>query len=158
MTSRRIRRLNTHLLPPRTPRLRCHSASNARVLAVVSIMAGALGMLISFVTMSSTHLEVILCGGFGFVTGSILFVGGIKTIAQLSNQTATMLPAPYANHGVSHAIQATAMDPLQRTRRQHTIEHMQTRHAQLLQQTQALETRLIELEVAAEVDACIHTA
>jgi len=130
--------------------------SIARVLAFVSIMAGAMGMLISFFTMGNSSLEIILCGGFGFVTGSILFMGGVKTVAQLSQPTTTaMLPALQHNHMGSSSMHVAALDHSQRVRRQHAIEHMHARHADLLQQAQALETRLIELEAEAEVDAYV---
>ena len=46
-----------------------------------SLLAGAGGMLLSFLTLLSPHLNELIAGGAGFVAGAILVLGGVVALA-----------------------------------------------------------------------------
>ncbi len=68
------------------------------ILAYLSLLAGAAGMMASFVFLaSSSHLDV-LAGAAGFIAGSVLIAAGLVSIAVLRQTTAFSQPATALEH------------------------------------------------------------
>ena len=56
-------------------------------LATVSILAGSLGMVVSFVFLASAHYLDVVAGGHGFVAGALLLASGVVSFSVLGSET-----------------------------------------------------------------------
>ena len=62
-----------------------HFRTTCRILAGLSVLAGALGMPMSFLYLASRGMEDITAGASGFVAGAILIWSGVMSLSMLAS-------------------------------------------------------------------------
>src|SRR5262245_38218562 len=85
------------------------SGRAVRTLALLTFLAGAAGMAVSFLYLASEHRLDVLAGAAGFVAGSVLAGAGLLSVAVLTRPAGAVAPsAPEADGSLTFDSPAVA--------------------------------------------------